>query len=117
MLDDLARTLRAARTMRGMSLAQTAAKAKISTAYVQKLERGEVASPSPHVLRALGGALEISYEELMRLAGYLEEEPAMASESRARILAEALAAEEPSAEEIEELGRYLRFRRAQQQEN
>ena len=52
------------------SLKSIADGAGISVAYLQKLERDEVKSPSPHVLRGLARTLDCSYAELMKLAGY-----------------------------------------------
>jgi transcriptional regulator with XRE-family HTH domain len=115
MAAELGRRLRGVRELRGWSLARTAEEANVSTAYIQKLERGEVASPSPHKLRTLAQALEIPYEEAMRLAGYWFPEPdASSGDAAVRMLAEALQAENLTAAELEDLGEYLRFRRSQQ---
>lgn len=116
MADQLGKMLKSVRELRAWSLARTAEEAGVSTAYLQKLERGEVASPSPHKLREIGRALEVPYADLMRLAGYAEEESEQESSAApAAALAHALQAEDLSAEEIEELGEYLRFRRRQRQ--
>jgi transcriptional regulator with XRE-family HTH domain len=64
--------LKIIRQMRHMSLAAVAEPAKISTAYLQKLENGRVKNPSPHVLRRLAEVLECEYERLMALAGYVK---------------------------------------------
>ncbi len=69
---DLGAKLGERRRERGESLKCVAAAAGISTAYLQKLERCEVHAPSPHVLRALAGALETPYTDLLGLAGYLD---------------------------------------------
>lgn len=58
------------RKQKKRSLKSVASEAGISPAYLQKLERGEVKAPSPHVLRSLGVGLDLSYAELMDLAGY-----------------------------------------------
>jgi len=62
--------LREARGETRASLKLVANGAGISVAYLQKLERDEVKSPSPHVLRSLARTLRTSYGDLMRLAGY-----------------------------------------------
>lgn len=72
MLIELGTELRKARDHRGVSLQAIADIAKISTAYLQKLERGEVSTPSPHVLRRLASSVGLPYLDLMRLAGYLD---------------------------------------------
>ncbi len=74
MLVKLGTELRKARDQMGVSLQAIADTANISTAYLQKLERGEVSSPSPHVLRRLASSVGLPYLGLMKLAGYLDEE-------------------------------------------
>jgi len=69
---DLRGRLAERRRERGESLKCVAEAAGISTAYLQKLERGEVRAPSPHVLRTLAAALDLPYAEVMGLAGYLD---------------------------------------------
>lgn len=63
--------IRAVRAIRGLSLSETARRADISTAYLQKLERREVKDPSPRVLYRLSEALSFPYAKLMRHAGYV----------------------------------------------
>jgi transcriptional regulator with XRE-family HTH domain len=53
------------------SLQEVSSQAKISTAYLHKLENGRVGNPSPRVLERLAGVLEIPYWTLMDLAGYV----------------------------------------------
>lgn len=67
----LGATIRKRRVGTSLSTTQAAERAGISTAYLSKLERGQVGEPSPHILYRLSGVLEIPYEELMILAGYL----------------------------------------------
>jgi transcriptional regulator with XRE-family HTH domain len=115
MAAELGRRLRSVRRLRGWSLARAAQEAGVSTAYIQKLERGGVASPSPHKLRDLSEALKIPYAETMRLAGYCFPEPGVSDgDAAVRILAEALQAENLTAAELEDLSTYLRFRRGEQ---
>lgn len=82
MLVELGTELKTARDRLGMSLQAAAGKAKISATYLQKLERGEVGAPSPHVLRRVGASLDLSYLRLMELAGYLDETEAAEARSR-----------------------------------
>ena len=63
--------LRSVRKIRGLSLKAVAEPADISTAYLQKLEGGEVRQPSPNVLHRLAHELEVPYASLMELAGYV----------------------------------------------
>jgi HTH-type transcriptional regulator, competence development regulator len=63
--------LRSVRQLKGFSLKAVADPAGISTAYLQKLETGDVKNPSPNVLHGLARVLEVSYPTLMELAGYV----------------------------------------------
>lgn len=68
--------LRKARTAAGMTLRQVEAQTGISNAYLSQLENGQVDNPSPQYLEKLANVYKIDYEELLRVAGYLREEPA-----------------------------------------
>lgn len=68
--NQLGQELKAVRQVRGLSLVAVSAPAKISAAYLQKLERGVVKNPSPRVLMRLAEVLECEYDRLMGLAGY-----------------------------------------------
>lgn len=72
-MEQLAARLKEARSSRGLTLEAAAAAARISPAYLHKLEAGRVQTPSPHVLRRLATVLGVPYLELMTLAGYLVE--------------------------------------------
>ena len=74
MLTELGKELHKARQKTGLSLDAVAGPSKISAAYLHKLERGLVNTPSPRVLARVAAVLEISYLRLMELAGYLDEE-------------------------------------------
>ena len=89
---DLGARLAARRRERGESLKVVADAAAISTAYLQKLERCEVKAPSPHVLRALAGALDVAYADLMGLAGYLDRDPGVDRQRIERAVRELLEA-------------------------
>ena len=73
MLIELGQELAKARENKGLSLEAVAGPAKISGAYLHKLERGVVNSPSPRVLARIAVALDVPYLRLMELAGYLDE--------------------------------------------
>lgn len=62
--------LRQARDLRGRSSIETARTARISPAYLNKLENDAVRRPSPDVLHRLSEVLEVPYAELMALVGY-----------------------------------------------
>jgi GTP cyclohydrolase IA len=87
--NQLAARLASARRAAGRSLAAVAEDAGISQAYLSKLERGGVRSPSPHVLAALSRTLGLRYQSLLVLAGYEDprdgQEPLDAGVDRGRI--------------------------------
>ncbi len=62
--------LRELRKAKGMNQKELADKVGIDFTYLSKLENDAVKRPSPHVLHRLSEALDVPYEELMRLAGY-----------------------------------------------
>lgn len=112
--NQLGSKLREVREVRGVPLKAIADPAGISIAYLQKLERGDVKSPSPHVLYRLAEVLKVPYPLLMELAGYVvprgEEAEGRPAES---LLAHALSSEELTDEEAAELARYLAWYRHQ----
>lgn len=106
--------LREVRQVRGLSLKAVAEPAAISPAYLQKLERDEVKSPSPHVLYRLADVLRVPYPKLMALAGYVV--PAATDEVEREpqnLLAHALSSEELTQDEQREVARYLAWYRHQ----
>jgi len=112
----LGRQLQKVRETRDLSLKAVADPAEISPTYLQKLERGEVRNPSPHILHRLARALDVSYVELMKLAGYVV--PTEGGEAQASngssVLAQALSSENLSEEEewqVADFLAYLRHRR------
>lgn len=110
----LGQHLRSIRELRGWSLHAAARKAGMSPAYVQKLERGQVAAPSPHKLQALANAYDVPYSELMHLAGYAPStDGAAATRGPGGLLAQALFAEDVTEDEVEDLISYLRWRRGE----
>lgn len=72
---ELGDELKQARAARGLSLDAAGRAAQISQGYLHKLEAGRVNTPSPRVLERLGAVLEIPYERLMELAGYVPPRP------------------------------------------
>lgn len=106
MLDELGNALKKKRQDRGVSLEAVAAPAKISAAYLHKLEKGAVNNPSPRVLARLAVALEAPYLRLMELAGYLDE--TQVAEARARSpKPHPLAGQQLTAEEWRAVGDFV----------
>jgi transcriptional regulator with XRE-family HTH domain len=100
-------TLKSLRDLQDKSLKSIADQAEISPAYLQKLERGDVTTPSPHVLHRLAGVLGTDYLELMRAAGYVVPE----SQGNSGALAQALSAQNLTADEARALSTFLKMYR------
>jgi len=114
---ELGEKLREVRELKGLSLAAVAAPADLSATYLQKLERGEVESPSPHRLHRLADVLAVSYTDLMQLAGYIVPKSGEADPARERgnLLLQALSSDGSLTEdELEAMAEFLAFRRQQE---
>lgn len=70
---ELSDTLRRLREAKGFSLRQVEKKSGISNAYLSQIETGKIKEPSPHILHKLSEVYDTSYNDLMKLAGYIEE--------------------------------------------
>jgi transcriptional regulator with XRE-family HTH domain len=98
------------RLLKGLSLTKTAKDARISPAYLQKLERNGVEEPSPHILLRIAKALGVEYLDLMRLFGYIRDDESRAN-AGASLLAQALSGLQLSEDEVEAVARYLAWYR------
>ena len=105
LLDDL-------RTARGLSLRQVeeATDKAVSNAYLSQLEQGKIRKPSPNVLHSLAAVYAVPYEALMEKAGYLSPSEGSAPGRRKKLAAVAI--DDLTAKEEEELLRYLAFLRS-----
>ena len=99
------------RTAKGFSLREVeeATGKAVSNAYLSQLENGRIKKPSPNVLHSLAGVYAVPYEALMEKAGYLL--PSERGGGRRRRLA-AFAIDDLTAEEEEDLLKYLAFLRS-----
>jgi transcriptional regulator with XRE-family HTH domain len=116
MLKKLGKEIQKAREAQGTSLDAVARPAKISAAYLHKLERGVINTPSPRVLGRLAAALETPYLRLMELAGYLDE--TQVAEARKREPAPSphpLAGQELTQEEWRAVGAFIKTLIAQRE--
>jgi HTH-type transcriptional regulator, competence development regulator len=100
------------RIARGFTLRQVeeATGNAVSNAYLSQLEKGRVQKPSPNVLHSLAAVYGVPYESLMEKAGYLL--PSGVGEVKRRRRLGALALDDLSADEEEELLKYLAFLRS-----
>ena len=99
------------RVAKGLSLRQVeeATDRAVSNAYLSQLEKGKIRRPSPNVLHSLAEVFAVPYEALMEKAGYLL--PSDGKGARRKRLA-AFAIDDLTAEEEEELLKYLAFIRS-----
>jgi transcriptional regulator with XRE-family HTH domain len=100
------------RTAKGLSLRQVeeATDKAVSNAYLSQLENGKIKKPSPNVLHSLAEVYAVPYEALMEKAGYLLPSEGNATGHRRRLTAFAI--DDLTAEEEEELLKYLAFIRS-----
>jgi transcriptional regulator with XRE-family HTH domain len=82
----------------------------VSNAYLSQLENGKIKKPSPNVLHSLAEVYVVPYETLMEKAGYLLPREGRTSDRRRRLAAFAI--DDLTAEEEEELLKYLAFLRS-----
>jgi transcriptional regulator with XRE-family HTH domain len=110
--DGLGTLLADLRVAKGLSLRQVeeATDRAVSNAYLSQLEKGKIRKPSPNVLRGLAEVYAVPYEALMERAGYLLPSDGRAGARRKRLAA--LAIDDLTAEEEEELLKYLAFLRS-----
>jgi transcriptional regulator with XRE-family HTH domain len=99
------------RTAKGLSLREVeeATDKAVSNAYLSQLENGKIKKPSPSVLHSLAKVYAVPYEALMEKAGYLL--PSENGGGQRKRLA-AFAIDDLTAEEEEQLLKYLAFLRS-----
>jgi len=100
------------RTAKGFSLREVeeATGKGVSNAYLSQLENGKIKKPSPNVLHSLAEVYAVPYETLMEKAGYLLPSDGKQGGKRKRLAAFAI--DDLTAEEEEELLKYLAFIRS-----
>jgi transcriptional regulator with XRE-family HTH domain len=100
------------RVAKGLSLRQVeeATDKAVSNAYLSQLEKGKIRKPSPNLLHSLAAVYGVPYEALMEKAGYLLPSESKGGTRRKRLAAFAI--DDLTAEEEEELLKYLAFLRS-----
>lgn len=66
--------LKELRQQKEFNLEQLAKESGISAAQISRIENGKRVLPKPQTIKSLSVALGVTYEELMRSAGYLDSE-------------------------------------------
>ena len=110
--NELSAVLADLRTAKGLSLREVeeATDKAVSNAYLSQLENGRIKKPSPNVLHSLAEVYAVPYEALMEKAGYLLPSEGNGTGQRRRLTAFAI--DDLTAEEEEELLKYLAFIRS-----
>ncbi len=109
-VSDLGAVLADLRKAKGHTLREVAEASDnaVSNAYLSQLENGKIKKPSPNVLHSLARVYAVPYEALMEKAGYLL--PSENGDGR-RTRLKTFAIDDLTAEEEEELLKYLAFLR------
>jgi len=109
--------LRKARDDKGISLRQVEADTdgEVSNAYLSQLEGNKIGKPSPNILYALSKALDVEYDELMLRAGYISESTTGKKPKHKAGNDRQYAIENLTADEENELLRYLKYYRSTQE--
>ncbi len=76
----LGEKLRQFRSLKELSLRDVEEKIGISNAYLSQLERGHAKNPSPRKLELLAKLYNVPYSDLLRSAGYLNNEVGIKSD-------------------------------------
>jgi transcriptional regulator with XRE-family HTH domain len=107
--------LRTARELKNLSLREVEAATGISNAYLSQLENGKVRKPSPHFLHKLATLYGVGYEMFLEAAGYLTRTAASAEGPKTLAGAALWSRESLTAEEEQELAKYLAYLRSKKQ--
>ena len=99
------------RSEKGLSIRRLAELSNISHTEIKRIEDGLRKQTSPQVLRSIASALAIPYEELMAVAGYIDEP---ATDSHAGTFTAGIRnTEDLSQEEIDQVNQYIAFLKSQ----
>ncbi len=73
-LKELGLYIKKIREEKGFGTNQLAAKMDISPSYITRLEKGQIATVHPYLLKSVAEAMRIDYKELYKIVDYLDEE-------------------------------------------
>lgn len=106
-MSDLGLYIREQRTSKKMSIRKLAEEAGISHTEIKRIEDGLRRQTSPQVLRSISGALNVPYEELMEVAGYIDNN----THSTGGIVVPAgiMGADDLTEDELTEVNQFIEF--------
>ena len=108
-LVELGQYISAQRAAKKISLRKLAVLANLSHTEIYRLENGERKHPSPCVLKSIALALNLNYNDLLKVAGYLDESMSIKEGPRQQIDCEGLS--ESEIREVERFIEFLRYKR------
>lgn len=107
-MSDFGDYLKNLREAKGFTLNQTAAYSGISAAQLSRIENGKRGVPKPLTIKALSIALKADYNELMKVAGYIDaQEPKPHKNSNDNNLSIELSNEKDVAKRLEKVKKDL----------
>ncbi len=111
--NSLGQFLQTAREQKGLTLRAVEKATGISNAYLSQLESGKIQQPSPKNLHKLSELYQVSYIDIMRLAGYPVPEESGKETPNARLVSRIGPI---SKKEEDELVEYLEFMRSKRRQ-
>lgn len=114
-MNELGAYLKKKRNEKGLSIRRLAELSDISHTEVKRIEDGVRKQTSPQVLRSIAAALGVPYEDLMTVAGYIDE-PISTGTEGATAVAGIKDAEDLSQDEIDQVNKYIAFLKSQRKE-
>lgn len=109
-MNELGAYIQEKRKEKGLSIRRLAELADISHTEVKRIEDGLRKQTSPQVLRSIATALAVPYEELMAVAGYIDEP---ITEESGTVAAGLKDADDLSQDEIDQVNQYIAFLKSQ----
>lgn len=106
-MSELGNFIKEHRTLKHLSRRKLSEMANMSHTEIHRLESGERKNPSPPILKAIANALGVTYDEIMKSAGYMD------STSPTPVIAARIeGTEDLSDEELDEVRTYIEFLRS-----
>lgn len=106
-MSELGNFIKEKRAARELSIRKLAELAGISHTEIKRIEDGVRKQPSPQVLRAIAEALNISYDDIMTSAGYID------SPANILVTAKIKDMDDLTEEEVSKVEDYINFIKSQ----
>lgn len=113
-MNELGTYVREKRIEKGLSIRRLAELADISHTEVKRIEDGIRKQTSPQILRSIAYALGVPYEDLMAVAGYIDEP--VADSNGGTVASGIKDTDDLSQDEIEQVNQYIAFLKSRRKE-